>query len=226
VTAPALAARGLVRRYAGGVEAVAGIDVEVGQGEFVAIVGPSGSGKTTLLHLLGTLERPSEGALRVCGVAVDRLSDAELAGLRARRLGFVFQRFFLLDGMCAEDNVALGLLYSGTPSSERRSRAQAALRKVGLGHRLGQSPAQLSGGEQQRVAIARALVARPDIIFADEPSGNLDSAAGAEVLSLLRGLNEEGHTVVLVTHDSGLAAAAERRVALKDGQVESDAVRV
>ena len=186
------------------------------------MVGPSGSGKSTLLHIMGTLDRPTTGTVRVAGHDVATLSDRRLAALRARHVGFVFQQFFLVEALTAADNVAQGLLYSGVPASERRRRAAEQLRRVGLGHRIGHRPTQLSGGERQRVAIARALVGRPSIVFADEPTGNLDTASGAQIVSLLRELNADGTTIVVITHDLELAASLPRRVHLRDGRVERD----
>ena len=220
--APVLEIRDLAKRYPGGVDALRGVALMVEEGELLAVVGPSGSGKSTLLHIMGTLDRPSAGTVRVAGHEVAALSDRRLAALRARHIGFVFQQFFLVEGMSAADNVAQGLLYSGIPAAERRRRAAEQLRRVGLGHRVGHRPTQLSGGEQQRVAIARALVGRPSIVFADEPTGNLDTASGAQIVSLLRELNAEGTTIVVITHDLELAASLPRRVHVRDGRVERD----
>jgi putative ABC transport system ATP-binding protein len=201
------------------VVALADVNVRIDQGELVAIVGPSGSGKSTLLHVMGTLERPTRGAVRIAGEDTSTMSDKQLSGLRARRLGFVFQQFFLLDGQSVVDNVADGLLYQGGQIGDRRRLAEAEIERVGLSHRRNHRPNQLSGGEQQRTAIARALAGRPALVMADEPTGNLDSATGASILQLLRELHREGTTLVVITHDLDVAAAMGRRIEVRDGKI-------
>ncbi len=216
---PVITLRGITRVYATGrlqVEALRGVDLDVAPGEFLAIVGPSGSGKSTLMHIIGCLDRPTSGTYRLAGVEVEGLGDDELSRVRSHAVGFVFQSFNLLPRTSALENVAAPLLYQGVPRRERLARARAALERLGLGDRLDHEPSELSGGQQQRVAIARALVTRPVLILADEPTGNLDSASGLEVLRLLHELNEAGATIVLITHDSDVAVAATRQVHVRD----------
>jgi putative ABC transport system ATP-binding protein len=210
------------KEYPGDVFALRGVNAEIPERDQVAVVGPSGSGKTTMLTIMGTLERPTNGGVYVAGHDVESASDTELAGLRAHKIGFVFQAFHLQEAMTATDNVALGMLYTGAPLRERRAAARAALERVGLAHRLQFTPKQLSGGERQRVAIARAIAKRPLIILADEPTGNLDSTSGGEVISLLHGLASDGATLVLITHDEHIAAGFGRRIQMRDGQIVGD----
>jgi putative ABC transport system ATP-binding protein len=210
------------KQYPGGVTALRGVSVAISSGEQVAVVGPSGSGKTTMLTLLGTLERATRGEVKVAGTLVASASDTELAGLRAYEIGFVFQAFHLQETLSAVDNVALGMLYTGQPLSQRREAARAALERVGLGHRLTHRPPMMSGGERQRVAIARAIAKRPTIILADEPTGNLDSKAGGAVIELLHELAFDGATLVLITHEEAIAAGFPRHIQMRDGEIVSD----
>jgi putative ABC transport system ATP-binding protein len=212
----------VIKEYPGGVHALRGVSVEISPAEQVAVVGPSGSGKTTMLTVLGTLERPSSGQVEVAGRDVVKASDVELAGLRAHQIGFVFQGFHLQESMTAVDNVANGMLYTGAVARERREAARVALERVGLGHRMTHRPAQLSGGERQRVAIARAIAKRPVIILADEPTGNLDSKSGEEVMTLLRELSADGATLALITHDPQIAAQFPRQIQMRDGEIVGD----
>jgi putative ABC transport system ATP-binding protein len=218
----ALSLREVSKEYAGGVHALRRVSVDVDAGERVAVVGPSGSGKTTMLTILGTLERPSQGQVEVAGRDVVGASDVEVAGLRAHEIGFVFQGFHLQETLTAVDNVATGMLYTGRALRDRRAAARAALARVGLGHRLDHRPPQLSGGERQRVAIARAVAKRPVIILADEPTGNLDTRSGEEIVDLLHELAGEGATLVLITHDEHIAGSFPRRLQMRDGEIVAD----
>jgi len=223
-SAPPLQLIDVDKRYPGSppIDALAGITLSVEQGELVGIVGASGSGKSTLLNIIGTLDRPTRGQVIIEDQPVSSLSDAGLAGLRARRIGFVFQQFHLLEAVSALDNVATGMIYQGVGRRERRALATDALEKVGLGHRMTHRPPQMSGGERQRVAIARAIVGDPAIVLADEPTGNLDSQTSDEIVELLRTLHRDGSTIIVITHDQDLAATLPRRVTLRDGRVISD----
>ncbi|GAA0474184.1 ABC transporter ATP-binding protein [Actinoplanes capillaceus] len=209
----------VTKSYPGGVHALRSVDLSVDQGELIAIVGPSGSGKSTMLNVIGTLDRPTTGTVRIDGHDVARLSDRQLSALRASRIGFVFQSFHLAPGRDAVANVADGLLYTGLPKRERERRAEAALVRVGLGDRLGHRPHQLSGGERQRVAVARAVAGDPAVLLADEPTGNLDTVSGQGVMDLLRELNAAGTTVLVITHDHDIAGALPRQVPMRDGRV-------
>jgi putative ABC transport system ATP-binding protein len=221
---PIVMLRGVRREYPGGVTALREVDLDIRRGELVAIVGPSGSGKTTLLNVMGTLDSPSAGDVVVDGFDVAGLSDRELSALRARRIGFVFQHFHLAPGVSALDNVADGLLYAGVRLRERRERAEAALRRVGLGHRLSHRPHELSGGEKQRTAIARAVVREPTLLLADEPTGALDSQSGEGVMRVLLDLNETGTTIVVITHEHVVASHLSRQVSMLDGQIVGDRI--
>jgi putative ABC transport system ATP-binding protein len=220
--APVVQLSGVGKEYPGGVAALRGVDLRIEPGELLAIVGPSGSGKSTLLHIIGTLDRPSSGAVAIAGHDISTLSDRRLSALRAQHVGFVFQAFHLVPGMSARDNVAEGLVYRGLPRAERRRRAERALERVGLAERMGHRPHQLSGGQKQRVAIARAVVGEPDLLLADEPTGALDSASGASVMTLLHDLNQEGATIAVITHDIEIAGQLPRQVRLRDGQIIAD----
>lgn len=223
---PALELRSVMKSYDGSppVHALRGVDLTVGNGELVGIVGPSGSGKSTLLHVIGTLERPTSGDVRIAGIATSAMSERRLSGVRSTRIGFVFQQFFLLPGMSVLENVATGLLYSGIEATERNLRAAEALHRVGLAHRLHHSANELSGGERQRVAIARAVVHRPAIVLADEPTGNLDTRTSDAIMSLLAELNAQGSTILVITHDREIAEGLPRQVLLRDGLIEHDSM--
>jgi putative ABC transport system ATP-binding protein len=226
MTAPIIELQRVSRTYHMGRVAVRALDdvsLAVEPGEFVAIVGPSGSGKSTLMNIIGCLDRPTSGSYRLAGTLAASLNDDGLAALRSRAIGFVFQTYNLLPRTTALENVAAPLLYQGVPRRERRARAIAALERLGLGDRLHHEPSELSGGQQQRVAVARALVSEPDLILADEPTGNLDTRTGAEVLALLRELNATGRTIVLITHDAEVAATATRQLYLRDGRIDGEA---
>ena len=225
-TAPVILTRGLGKVYSAGTEAevvaLRGVDVRIERGEFVAIMGPSGSGKSTLMNLIGCLDTPTSGTYECDGVDVSTLDAEELATLRRDKIGFVFQGFHLLPRMHATDNVAMPLGYARVAPAERRQRALAALASVGLAERAGHRPNELSGGQQQRVAIARALVNSPPILLADEPTGALDSKTGEEILALFKRLRDEGHTVILITHDAHVAAHADRTYVMRDGELHAE----
>ncbi|HET6293664.1 MAG TPA: ABC transporter ATP-binding protein [Kribbella sp.] len=212
----------VTKLYPGGVAALGGVSLRIDRGELVAIVGPSGSGKSTMLNVLGTLDRPTSGTVRIDRYDVARLSDSGLSALRATRIGFVFQQFHLASGVRAVDNVADGLLYSGLRASQRRKRAAAALERVGLEHRMDHEPHELSGGERQRVAVARAAAGEPPLLLADEPTGALDTASGAGVMQLFRDLHADGTTVVIITHDRDIAASLPRQVQMRDGRIVAE----
>jgi putative ABC transport system ATP-binding protein len=221
---PVLELHGVTRAYPGDppLEVLHGVDLEILAGELVAIVGPSGSGKSTLLNIMGSLDRPTTGTVRITGIDIAGLADRQVSALRAGRIGFVFQQFFLSEHETVLDNVAQGLLYAGASRRERQRRAAEALARVGLSHRTHHRPPKISGGERQRVAIARALIGRPAIVLADEPTGNLDSASGAAIVRMLEELNRQGATIVVITHDRELASRLPRRVDVLDGRIVAD----
>lgn len=224
-TSAILSLRGVTKTYGSGeleVHALRGIDLDVPEGDFLAITGPSGSGKSTLMHILGCLDIPTDGTYELAGVDVSQMSESELAQVRNREIGFVFQQFNLLQSQSALRNVELPLVYAGVARAERRARAAEALGRVGLGDRLDHRPTQLSGGQQQRVSVARALVTDPAMILADEPTGNLDSVATQDVLELFHELHDQGRTVVVITHEPDVAAQAAHAVRISDGQLDTE----
>ncbi|WP_097866419.1 ABC transporter ATP-binding protein [Streptomyces sp. rh34] len=219
---PVVELAGVTKTYPGGVHALQGVDLAIGRGELLAIAGPSGSGKSTLLHIIGTLDPATTGSVHIAGHDTATLTDRQLSALRAQHIGFVFQAFHLVPGMSAQDNVAEGLLYSGLPRAQRRSRAAQALERVGLADRASHRPHELSGGQKQRVAIARAVVGEPDLLLADEPTGALDTASGQAVMELMHQLNQEGATIAVITHDTDIADRLPRQVRIRDGRIAQD----